>query len=85
MRDSTKFMWFLAGAVVGATVAILYAPASGEKTRRAIGRTAVRGKEALADTGRDLVDKGKEIYEKGRKVADDAADLLDRGKKLVGA
>lgn len=84
MQDyNSKALWFVAGAAVGATIALLFAPASGEETRRAIGRGATRGKESLADMGRDAVEKGKEYMEKGRHLADEAADLFERGRKLV--
>jgi hypothetical protein len=32
---------------------------------------------------RDALDKGRELYEQGRKMADDAADLFERGRRLV--
>jgi len=81
--DTSKAVWFLAGAAIGATLALLFAPASGEETRRYIGRKADEGREGLADTGRDLLDKGRDLYDKGRKIADEAADMFDRGRRLV--
>jgi len=30
----SKVVWFMAGIAIGATVALLYAPATGEQTRR---------------------------------------------------
>jgi len=84
MQDNnSKALWFVAGAAVGATIALLFAPASGEETRRAIGRSAGRGRDSLADMGRDAIEKGKEYMEKGRHLADEAAELFERGKKLV--
>jgi gas vesicle protein len=83
-EDNTgKLAWFFAGAAIGAAIALLYAPASGEEIRRRIGESANRGKDRLADSGRDLVEKGKEIYERGRKMADDASELFESGRKLV--
>jgi hypothetical protein len=29
------------------------------------------------------MDKGRDLYDKGRKVADEAADLFERGRRLV--
>ncbi len=80
---TSNAMWFIAGAAVGASLALLFAPSSGRVTRRKIRHAAKRSGIALDRTGHDLIDKGKEIYEKGRRMADDAADMLDRGKKLV--
>jgi len=81
--DTSKAVWFLAGAAIGATLALLFAPASGQETRRYIGRKADESRDALADTGRDLIDKGRDLYDKGRKIADEAADMFDRGRRLV--
>lgn len=84
MQDnSSKALWFVAGAALGATIALLFAPASGEQTRRSIGRGAARGRDSLADAGREALDIGKEYIEKGRHLADEAAELFERGKKLV--
>jgi gas vesicle protein len=80
---SGRLAWFLTGAVIGATVAILYAPKSGKDTRRLLSRTGRRGKEAIEDTGKDIADAGRDMFERGRKLVDDAADLFDRGRKLV--
>jgi gas vesicle protein len=79
-----KAMWFMIGALVGAGVALLYAPASGEDTRKAIGDKARRGKDVLADRGHDLMDRGRDLYERGLKMADEAADMFEQGRKLVG-
>ena len=78
-----KVVWFVAGIAIGATIALLYAPASGEETRRKLAKTAVKGRAALADSGEEMLDRGKELYEKGRKMADDAAEMFERGRKIV--
>ncbi len=80
---SNKALWFVAGAAVGATIALLFAPASGDVTRRRLGRTAERGRDYVSEAGRDVLDRGKGLYNKGRKIADDAAELFERGKKMV--
>jgi gas vesicle protein len=82
-NDTSKAVWFLAGIAIGATVALLFAPASGEETRRRIGAKAVEGKDALAETGREILDKGRDLYDKGRKIADEASEMFDRGRRLV--
>jgi gas vesicle protein len=82
-EDSGKLTWFIAGAIVGAAVALLYAPKAGKDTRKYISKKADASKDAIADTSKDIVDKSKELYDKGRQIADDAADLFERGRKLV--
>lgn len=81
--NTSNIAWFFAGAAIGASIALLYAPASGEETRRRIGETAVRGKERIAEHSRDIVDKSKDLYDRGRKMADDASELFESGRKLV--
>lgn len=81
--NTSKLVWFLAGAAIGSAIALLYAPASGDETRKRIGKAATRGRDRLNESGRDLVEKGKEIYDRGRKIADEAADLFESGRKLV--
>jgi gas vesicle protein len=81
--NGERVLWFFAGAVLGATVALLYAPQSGDRTRRLISKKAREGREAIEDSGRDLLDKGRDLYKQGRRVADEAADLFERGRKMV--
>lgn len=78
-----RIIWFLTGAAIGASIALLYAPASGAQTRRKIVRRTQQGREALADSGKDMLERGRELYERGRKLADEAADMFERGRKLV--
>lgn len=83
-RDNTdRVVWLLAGAALGATLALLYAPQSGRDTRRLISKKAKQTREIISDAGEDLADKGRELFEKGRRVADEAVELFERGKRLV--
>jgi gas vesicle protein len=81
--NSSRLAWFLTGAIIGATVAILYAPKSGKDTRQLISDTTRKGKDAIAESSQDIVEAGKEMYDRGRKLVEDAAALFDRGRKLV--
>jgi len=66
--SSSKLAWFLTGAVLGAVVALLYAPSSGRETRDLLAKTGRRGKEAIEDTGKDIADAGRDVFERGRKL-----------------
>ena len=80
-QDSgSGLMWFVAGAAIGATIALLYAPTSGDEARRIIGKKTREGSQALAESSKDMYDRGRELYERGRKLADEAADMLERGR-----
>jgi gas vesicle protein len=81
--SDSGIIWFLAGAAVGASVALLYAPKTGRDARKYITKNAEKSKDAIAGSGKELVDKGKELYDRGRALADEAADLFERGRKMV--
>jgi gas vesicle protein len=82
-ESGDKVVWFLAGAAIGAAIALLYAPASGEETRAKLIDRANEGRDLLGDRGRELMDRGRELYSKGKTMADEAADLVERGRKIV--
>ncbi len=81
--EGGKFGWFLAGAVLGSAVALLYAPKSGKETREFINKKTGEGKEVLQKTSEEVYEKSRELYDKGKQIADDAADLFERGRRLV--
>jgi gas vesicle protein len=59
----TVLLAFAVGALAGAAVALLYAPAAGEETRRRLAQKARDGRENLAVA----VERGREVYEQVRK------------------
>lgn len=79
----SRLAWFLTGAMIGATVAILYAPKAGKDTRKFLSERAQAGKEAVTETTGDIVESGREMFDRGRKIVDDATALFDRARKLV--
>jgi len=79
----SKVVWFMAGIAIGSTVALLYAPAKGRDTRRKLVKKTYEGREQLAESGREMIDRGREMYERGRKLAEDAAEMFERGRKIV--
>ena len=82
-NSSSGYLWFLAGAVLGATVALLYAPKSGQDTRTYLSDRSDDAGEAITSSGKDLLDKGKDLYDRGRQLAEEASDLFERGRKMV--
>jgi gas vesicle protein len=79
-----KALWFITGALFGAGIALLYAPMSGDETRKRMKKHVKRSREALADRGQELMDRGRDLYDRGKKMADEAAEVFEQGKKLVG-
>lgn len=45
---------FVAGAIAGAAVALLFAPATGEETREYLGQRAREGREKVVDAARQF-------------------------------
>ncbi|HWB83538.1 MAG TPA: YtxH domain-containing protein [Bryobacteraceae bacterium] len=82
-EQTNRLAWFLVGAVVGATVGLLYAPNSGRNTRQILSQKSQESKDAVTGTSRDIVEAGREMFERGRQLVEDAADLFERGRKLV--
>src|SRR5579872_1928162 len=73
MHAGDRATFFLIGTAIGAVAALLVAPASGARIRRALRR---KGEDA-ADYVNDVIDSGKELSER-------CEDLYKRSGKLVG-
>jgi gas vesicle protein len=65
---------FILGAVSGAAVALLYAPATGRETREYLGERAREGRQRAAEAA----EKGREFFNQGR---DTIANAIDRGRE----
>ena len=65
---------FILGAVSGAAVALLYAPAPGSETRELLAEKAREGRERAAAAA----EKGREILDQGRETLSSA---IDRGRE----
>jgi gas vesicle protein len=79
----SRVIWFMAGIAIGSTIALMFAPASGEETRRKIAKKTQEGREALTESGKEMFDRGRDMYDRGRKLAEDAAEMFERGRKIV--
>jgi gas vesicle protein len=70
----TVLLAFLVGAVAGAAVALLYAPATGKETR-----------EFLGDKAREAQDRANAMAEKGRQALNEGRETLtsaiERGRE----
>jgi gas vesicle protein len=65
---------FLVGAVAGAAVALLYAPAAGRETRELLGEKAREGR----DRANEAAARGREAVNRGRETV---ANAIERGRE----
>jgi gas vesicle protein len=84
---ATVIVAFVLGAVTGAAVALLMAPASGEETRRMLADKAREGRDKAneaARQGRELWDRQKETlttaFERGKEAYEQARGAQPPGK-----
>jgi gas vesicle protein len=72
-------MGILAGAALGAAVALLYAPVRGRDAREMIGERVKRG----VDRASSAVERGRELAAQGRQLAEQGRDMVSSAKDTV--
>jgi gas vesicle protein len=75
---SSVMLAFVMGAVAGAALALLYAPAAGEETREYLGKRAREGRDRARDAARDATEQGREYYQRQR---DTVTSAIERGRE----
>ena len=70
----TVVVAFVLGAITGAAVALLMAPATGEETRRLLAEKAREGRERANDAAR----QGRELWNRQR---ENLSTAFDRGRE----
>ena len=73
-------MMLVAGGVIGAGVALLFAPQSGERTRRDIAR---RSRKARNQTEKMVREAAESVTELVEDLGDKTSDLVDRGGEVA--
>jgi gas vesicle protein len=86
--DTTKIgVAILIGGMIGAALALLYAPKSGRETRKEIIRAARRGKNRTVDLIEDTIDEVNDLVtdlkKKALDIVDQGVDLTDKTKKEI--
>ena len=81
-----KITYFLVGGFVGAAIALLFAPRTGQETRHLIENKYREGSDKLGQTARDgkqyLGEKGEWVAEKAREGKE---KIGDKSRRAVGA
>ena len=67
---------FVAGAAVGAAVALLFAPASGDETRQYLGQRAREGRERAAEAARQGRERAADAARQGREAINRQRETL---------
>ncbi len=76
-------VWLVAGLGLGAGVTYLFTSKSGEKARRYVSRMAEDGRERLAESSHEVLERGKALYERGKEMADEAIEFIDRSRRTI--
>ena len=76
-------LMLLAGGIIGAGVALLYAPQSGEKTRKEIGRYAKKARKKTQEAVDAVEDFSEQVVDMAEQVGDRASEILEKGKDMA--
>lgn len=96
-NSSTAVLAFLAGTVVGAAIALLTAPKTGQETRemlagygaelkekaKALPDDFKEYKETAIERSKDMIAKGKELISRGTDLATQGKEFLDEKKRTL--
>ena len=81
---------FLAGTVIGAGVALLVAPRTGEETREILKgygndlrEKGSRIPEHIKDSAESAIDRGKDMIEQGRQMINRGTEMVSHGKEYL--
>lgn len=73
----------LAGGIVGAGIALLYAPQSGDKTRRDLTRYAKKARRRTRDAVEKVEEFTDQVTDMAEMVGERAAEILEKGKDMA--
>ena len=88
---------FLTGTVIGAGIALLYAPKTGRETRemlydygsefkdktRHLPHGIRNSADAMIDRGKNLIERGKDLIEQGNSMVDQGKNFIDEKKQTL--
>jgi gas vesicle protein len=72
----SKVTYFLVGMGIGAFVGLLFAPKSGEETRKYLADRADEGKDYAQKKARELRERADDLIERGKEAANRHKDTI---------
>ena len=75
-RVGEKALFFVLGGFIGAAVALLLAPRSGEETRKMIAMKTREGADYISNRTKDVKDKTGGLIDRGKEVLQQQRDQL---------
>jgi len=90
-KAGDRVAFLLLGTAIGATVALLLAPESGARTRRALRRKGQDAADYIVDAGKELTERCEDLYKYSGELVDDESNglaekylqLYQRSKELA--
>lgn len=77
MNEWKMWIAFAIGVAAGAGVALLYAPQSGEKTRRQVRRKFEDASDYMKDAADNLSERAGKVYKAGKGAVGDAVESAE--------
>ena len=71
----------VAGGIIGAGLALMFAPQTGERTRRDIVRYAKRTRQRAGEAAEDLSDNISDLVDS---ISDKTDEIVEKGKEVAG-
>jgi gas vesicle protein len=71
-----KALYFIMGGFIGAAIALLFAPRSGEETRKLIATRARESADTLTSRTRTAAEKASSYVERGKEILQQQRDQL---------
>jgi len=76
-------LMLMAGGIIGAGIALMYAPQSGEKTRKDMVRYAKRARRKGEEAVEAVEDFSDQVTGMAEAVGERASEILDKGKDMA--
>ena len=76
-------LMLVAGGIIGAGIALMYAPQSGEKTRKGMARYATKARRRTQDAVEAVEEFTDQVTDMADAVGDRASEILEKGKDMA--